>query len=57
MWWIELEWKGEQLEQSVVEVCEVVPLNERPERTVAMCVAVVQVDYSQRMSPVWSGVN
>ena len=41
----------------MVEVCEVVPLNERPERTVAMCVAVVQVDYSQRMSPVWSGVN
>ena len=41
----------------MVEVCEVVSLNERPKTTVAMSVAVVQVDYSQRMSPVWSGVN
>ena len=54
---IELEWKKEQLEQSVMEVCEVVPLNERPEITVSMSVAVVQVDSSERMSPVWSGVN
>ena len=48
--WIELEWKREQLEQSVVEVCGVVSLNERP-------VAVLPVDYSQRMCPVWSCVR
>ena len=48
--WIELEWKREQLEQSVVEVCGVVSLNERP-------VAVLPVDYSQKMCPVWSGVR
>ena len=28
--WMELEWKREELEQSVIEVCKVVTLKERP---------------------------
>ena len=43
--WMELEWKGEELEQSVIEVCKVVSLKERP---------VTRVDYSKKLCPVWS---
>ena len=43
--WMELEWKREELEQSVIEVCKVVSLRERP---------VTQVDYSMKLRPVWS---
>ena len=43
--WVELEWKKEQLEQSVVEVCTVVTQKERPFRS---------EDYSLKLSPVWS---
>ena len=43
--WVELEWKKEQLEQSVIEVCTVVTLKERPFRS---------EDYSLKLSPVWS---
>ena len=43
--WMELEWKREELEQSVIEVCKVVSLIERP---------VPQVDYSTKLCPVWS---
>ena len=43
--WMELEWKREKLEQSVIEVCKVVSLKERP---------VSQVDYSTKSCPVWS---
>ena len=43
--WMELEWKREELEQSVIEVCKVVSLKERP---------VTQVDYSTKLCPVWS---
>ena len=51
--WIELDWKWEQLEQSVIEVCKVVPLNEKPVTPVDRP-AVVRVDYSARKIPVWS---
>ena len=50
--WIELDWKREQLEQSVIEVCKVVPLNERPVTPVGMPVA--PVDHSAKRFPVWS---
>ena len=43
--WVELEWKKEQLEQSVIEVCTVVTLKERAFRS---------EDYSLKLSPVWS---
>ena len=43
--WMELEWKMEELEQSVIEVCKVVSLRERP---------VTRVDYSMKLRPVWS---
>ena len=43
--WVELEWRKEQLEQSVIEVCTVVTLKERPFRS---------EDYSLKLSPVWS---
>ena len=43
--WMELEWKREELEQSVIEVCKVVSLKERP---------VTRVDYSTKLCPVWS---
>ena len=43
--WMELEWKREELEQSVIEVCTVVTLKERPE---------TRVDYSTKLCPVWS---
>ena len=42
---MELDWKIEQLEQSVIEVCKVVTLEERP---------LPRVDYSARKCPVWS---
>ena len=41
--WIEVEWKREQLEQSIVEVSKVV-MKERPFRT---------EDYSLKLRPVW----
>lgn len=43
--WMELDWKIEQLEQSVIEVCKVVNLKERP---------LTRIDYSVRKCPVWS---
>ena len=43
--WVELDWKKEQLEQSVIEVCKVVTVKERPFRS---------EDYSLKLSPVWS---
>ena len=43
--WMELDWKIEQLEQSVIEVCKVVTLKERP---------LTRIDYSAKKSPVWS---
>ena len=43
--WMELDWKMEQLEQSVIEVCKVVTLKERP---------LTRIDYSVRKCPVWS---
>ena len=42
--WMELEWKREELEQSVIEVCKVVSLKERP---------VTRVDYSTKLYPAW----
>ena len=42
--WVEVEWKREQLEQSIVEVSKVVKKNERPFRT---------EDYSLKLRPVW----
>ena len=42
--WMELEWKREEVEQSVIEVCKVVSLKERP---------VTRVDYSTKLHPVW----
>ena len=42
--WMELEWKREELEQSVIEVCKVVSLKARP---------VTRVDYSTKLCPVW----
>ena len=43
--WLELDWKKEQLEQSVIDVCKVVTLKERPSRS---------EDYSLKLRPVWS---
>ena len=43
--WMELDWKMEQLEQSVIEVCKVVTLKENP---------LTRIDYSARKCPVWS---
>ena len=43
--WMELDWRREQLEQSVIEVCKVVTLKERP---------LKRIDYSARKCPVWS---
>ena len=43
--WLELDWKKEQLEQSVIEVCKVVARKERPFRS---------EDYSLKLRPVWS---
>ncbi|KAI6646323.1 hypothetical protein LOD99_9275 [Oopsacas minuta] len=43
--WIELEWKREQLEQSIIEVCKVVTLKERP---------FITEDYSRKLRSVWS---
>ena len=43
--WLELDWKKEQLEQSVIEVCKVVTLKERPFRS---------EHYSLNRRPVWS---
>ena len=43
--WIELEWKREKLEQSVIEACKVVRLKERPLTT---------VDHTRKLCPVWS---
>ena len=43
--WVELEWRKEQLEQSVIEVCTVVTQKERPFRS---------EDYSLKLSPVSS---
>ena len=42
--WLELDWKKEQLEQSVIEVCKVVTLKEKPLRS---------EDYSLKLRPVW----
>ena len=42
--WLEVEWKREQLEQSLVDVCKVVKMKERPFRT---------EDYSLKLHPVW----
>ena len=42
--WLELDWEKEQLEQSVIEVCKVVTLKERPFRS---------EDYSLKLRPVW----
>ena len=42
--WIEVEWRREQLEQSIVEVSQVVKMKERPFRT---------EDYSLKLRPVW----
>ena len=43
--WMELDWKREALEQSLIEVCKVVSLKER---------LVTQVNYSTKLCPVWS---
>ena len=43
--WMELDWKIEQLEQSVIEICKLVTLEERP---------LTRIDYSVRKCPVWS---
>ena len=43
--WMKLDWKIEQLEESVIEVCKVVTLKERP---------LTRIDYSARKCPVWS---
>ena len=43
--WLELDWKKEQLEQSVIEVCKIVTLKERPFKS---------EDYSLKLRPVWS---
>ena len=42
--WVEVEWKREQLEQSIVELSKVVKMKERPFRT---------EDYSLKLRPVW----
>ena len=46
--WVEVEWKREQLEQSIVEVSKVVKMKERPFRT---------EDYSLKLRPVWYHVG
>ena len=43
--WMELDWKIEQLEQSVIEVCKVVTLKEKPQ---------TRIDYSARKCAGWS---
>ena len=43
--WMEVDWKREALEQSVIEVIKVISLKERP---------VTRVDYSTKLCPVWS---
>ena len=43
--WMELDWKREQLEQSVIEMCKVVTLKERP---------ITRSFYSAKKCPVWS---
>ena len=52
--WIELDWKREQLLQSMIEVCKVVPLNERPVTTADMPTAFDYSDYSAKVSCVVS---
>ena len=42
--WIELDWKIDQLEQSVIKVCKVVTLKKRP---------LTRIDYSAIKCPVW----
>ena len=42
--WVEVEWKREQLKQSIVETSKVVKMTERPFRT---------EDYSLKLRPVW----
>ena len=42
---IELEWNREKLEQSVIEICNVVCLREKPS---------IKVNYSSKLSPVWT---
>ena len=42
--WLEVVWKREQLEQSLVDVCKVVKMKERPFRT---------EDYSLKLRPIW----
>ena len=42
--WVEVEWKREHLEQSIVELCKVVKMKKRPFRT---------EDYSLKLRPVW----
>ena len=42
--WIEVKWKREHLEQSIVELCNVVKMKKRPFRT---------EDYSLKLRPVW----
>ena len=42
--WVEVEWKREQLERSIVEVSKVVKMKEKPFRT---------EDYSLKLRPVW----
>ena len=42
---LELDWKKEQLEKLVIEVCKVVTLKERPFRS---------EDYSLKLRPIWS---
>ena len=41
--YIELEWKSEKLEQSIIEVCKVIKLEEKP---------VTRVGYSRKLGPV-----
>ena len=42
--WVEVEWKREQLEQSIVELSKVIRMKERPFRT---------EDYSLKLRPAW----
>ena len=48
MTWVEVEWKSEQLEQSIVELSKVMTMKERPFRT---------EDYSLKSRPVWYHVG
>ena len=43
--WMELDWKKEQLEQSIIQICKVVSLKEE---------SVARIDYSAKLCPVWS---